>query len=527
MIKRIFALLLAVLMVAGLFAGCGEQQKPNGGDIILPKPTQTDASGNVIENQKPYEGVTITMAFYSNYEIDANAWLFKQIEEATGIIIEPICYTSAVYFEKLGGWIATNDLPDLITSGNLDKTEFDKYGSQGAFVNLNDPEVLEMIPNFKKIFIDDPDNYAVYSQYFTETGAQYAAPSYDMNRDVNHCLLYREDVFKELGIEPWTDTDSFLAALRKLKQAYPTSYPFNASAWDQNLSRMAYSFNVNGLEFAYDHDTKQWYSGVTSNDFRKLLDLWQIMYKEKLMDPDVFTNDSSTIDAKMLTNQSFVIQEWIGRMAVENAAAATDKDGKVDDSFHVVPGAPIGNGKYIELGKFSGAGGLLVKNGPKQNAVLAVLDWLYSDEGSYIASVGVEGDNYVKDENGKITYPDITLKEGEVITYQMLTEKYGMWLDGYYVRTSRDAIYYDYTPEEKMAQDLGAKHGYYPGKPAMNVPSAYQFDWADHVDAYTKDYEEFVTNYIMKGYGDAEWNKFVSDIQKDYGFMFDILNGKK
>ena len=78
-----------------------------------------------------------------------------------------------------------------------------------------------------------------------------------------------------------------------------------------------------------------------------------------------------------------------------------------------------------------------------------------------------------------------------------------------------------------MAQDLGAKHGYYPGKPAMNVPSAYQFDWADHVDAYTKDLEEFVTNYIMKGYGDTEWNKFVSDIQKDYGFMFDILNGKK
>ena len=85
MIKRIFALLLAVLMVAGLFAGCGEQKKPNGGEIILPKPTQTDAGGNVIENQKPYEGVTITMAFYTNYEIDANAWLFKQIKEATGI----------------------------------------------------------------------------------------------------------------------------------------------------------------------------------------------------------------------------------------------------------------------------------------------------------------------------------------------------------------------------------------------------------------------------------------------------------
>ena len=99
--------------------------------------------------------------------------------------------------------------------------------------NLSDGKLSPA--QIKKIYMDDPDNYARYSQYFTESGAMYCIPVYDMSRDVNHCLMYREDVFEELGIEPWTDTASFLDALRKLKKAYPDSYPFTGSDFFQLL----------------------------------------------------------------------------------------------------------------------------------------------------------------------------------------------------------------------------------------------------------------------------------------------------
>lgn len=512
--KRLFALMMTLVMVICLFAGCNQN---SGGNVNL-KPISPN--GGEVDPEKPWAGYTVKMAFYSNYDIDASAWLFQKIKEETGIIIEPICYTSTVYFEKLGGWIATRDLPDLFTSGNLDKTEIDMYGSQGALVNLNDPEVLELIPSFKKIYVDDAENYDRYSQYFAENGAMYTIPVYDMNRHVNHCLLYREDVFAELGIESWTDTESFLNALRALKAAYPNSYPFTCSDFFATVARMAYSFNTNELGFAYDHETKKWYSGVTSDDFRELANLLQTMFDEKLIDPDVFTNTSSEVDAMMLNNKSFVTYNWIGRMAVENPAGQ-----KNDADFHVVPGNAIGNGKFLELAKFDGKGGLHVSNGANQGAALAVVEWLFSDEGSYIASVGVEGDNY-KIIDGKITYPAIeaTKKDGENVTYQDLTETYGMWIDGYYVRTSRDAIYYDYTEEEQAAQDLGDAAGYYKCTPPMNVPSSYTYQWADAEDSYVKDYQAFLTDYICKGYGDAEWNKFVSEINSAYSWMFDVLN---
>lgn len=511
--KRIFTLMLAVLMVAGLFAGCSGNGSDSSKEWL--KPDNVDLTAD-----KPWEGYTVTMAFYSNYDIDANAWLFQKIKEETGIIIEPICYTSTVYFEKLGGWIATRDLPDLFTSGNLDKTEIDMYGSQGALVNLNDPDVLDLIPSFKEIYIDDAENYALYSQYFTEDGAMYCIPVYDMSRDVNHCLMYREDVFEDLGIEPWTDTESFLNALRALKKAYPDSYPFTGSDFFMMVGRMAYSFNTNGLGFAYDYDTEKWYSGVTSTEFRELANLLQTMFKEGLIDPDIFTNTSAEVDAMMLNNKSFVTHNWIGRMAVENPAGQ-----KLNSDFHIVPGNAIGNGKFLKLDKFDGQGGLHVTNGPNQGAALAVVEWLFSDEGSYIASVGVEGDNY-EVVDGKITYPAIeaTKEDGEIVTYQDLTETYGMWIDGYYVRTSRDAIYYDYSEEEDAAQALGAAAGYFEGSPPMRVPSSYAFQWADAEDSYVKDYEAFLTDYICKGYGDTEWNKFVSEINSEYAWMFDLLN---
>lgn len=515
--KKILSLVLVFAMVATLFAGCGgkKQEATNIKDVL---------SNVDLNAEKPWDGYTVKMAFYSNYNIDANAWLFQKIKEDTGITIEPICYTSSVYFEKLGGWIATNQLPDLFTSGNLKKSEIDMYGEQAALVNLNDPDVLQLIPSFKKIFVDDATNYARYSQYFTESGAMYCIPVYDMSRDVNHCLMYREDVFEKLNIKPWTDTAGFLDALRKIKKAYPDSYPFTGSDFFQMMGRLGYSFDTNSLGFAYDYDTNQWYSGVTSPEFRELVNLVQTMYKEGLMDPDIFTNTSAEVDAMMLNNKSFVTHNWIGRMAVENPAGQKS----VDPNFHIIPGNAIGNGKYIEMQAFDGQGGLHVANNPNQGAALAVVEWLFSDRGSYIASVGVEGDNFVKDADGNITYPAIeaTKAEGEIVTYQDLTETYGMWIDGYYVRTSKDAIYYNYTPEEEAAQKLGQQAGYFKDAPPMRVPSSETFRWIDAEDAYVKDYQSFVTDYITKGYGDAEWNNFVNEINSDYSWMFDLLNSQ-
>ena len=101
-----------------------------------------------------------------------------------------------------------------------------------------------------------------------------------------------------------------------------------------------------------------------------------------------------------------------------------------------------------------------------------------------------------------------------------------MWIDGYYVRTSREAIYYSYSPEENAAQTLGQQAGYYKDAPPMRVPVAQARKWTDGQDSYVQGYQAFITDYITKGYGDAEWNDFVSKTNSKYAWMFDLLNSQ-
>lgn len=511
--KRILAFLMATLMIVTLFAGCSKEEPVE--DTKEPEVgVENETVGEEQETEEnPFEGVTVTMGIYSNYEITADAWIFQQIKEHTGVTVEPICYTADVYGEKLGGWIANNDLPDIFQSYNLQLSEINKYGDQGAFVNLNDPAVLDQVPSYKALYVDNADNNEKYQKFFSESGGYYCMPYYGVARDVNHCLMYREDIFAELGIEPWTDSESFLEALRALKAAYPDSYPLTGADWNNTVSRLANSFNTNSMYNAYDWEAGQWYLGAASEEYLELLEVLQTAYEEGLMDPDIFTNSTDAIDARILNDQSFVFYSWIGRMAAQNPVGQETKE-----SFNVVPGNAIGTGRFLELSKFSGEGGTIVTNGKNQAAALAVMDFLFSEEGSYIFTVGVEGDNYVV-EDGKIVYPEL-----ESATIQTLEEKYGMWLAGYYNCLTKDSVYFTFTENEQMAQDLGNAAGYYKTVPPVSVAADDQTAYTDLTAALQADVQEFTTNYVINGYGDAEWTAWVQSLNADYSELVNILN---
>ena len=109
--KRIIAAILTVAMSVGLCTGCGKETTTHGGENS-DKQTSESSSAEVASTQEASsddetsgwlvdEETELKVMFYSDYDIDENAWVFQKIKERTGIVIEPICYSAEVAMEKL------------------------------------------------------------------------------------------------------------------------------------------------------------------------------------------------------------------------------------------------------------------------------------------------------------------------------------------------------------------------------------------------------------------------------------------
>ena len=149
-------------------------------------------------------------------------FFLQKLKENTGITVKPIVVSDTNGAQKLQLLAASKQLPD-ISRNFLQPSDIDELAINGALVNISDN--LDKMPNLKKLYKDTPENGRVFSDYASKDGNLYLVPAYGIARDVNHLFMYRKDVFDKLGIEPWTDSESFYNCLKKLKEAYPDSTP--------------------------------------------------------------------------------------------------------------------------------------------------------------------------------------------------------------------------------------------------------------------------------------------------------------
>lgn len=494
--KKILAVICALTM---LFSCVAIAEEDRLGGLTLP----------LVE-----EETTLTLFYGSLYEHTEDTWLFQRIKERTGIQIKPLCFPKEMVSEKIATYIASGELPDIIV-GALTESEKNVYGEQGAFACVDD--YLDLTPNFKKIFYDNAENYEGFKLYASETGRNYCYPIYGLNRDVNFGFMYRADVFEELGIAPWTSTETFLDALRTLKKAYPDSYPFGGKNGIAMINRWSTYFDLNNLPLAYDYDNGQWFMACTTDHFREGLDVLKTMYNEGLLDPEFMTDTLDTWNAKQLNGQNFVMNDWIGRMALLEAEGT-----KADPDFDLMYARPIGNGKMQELPKFSNWG-VVVANNKNTQAAVKLIDYLYSTEGSELNTLGIEGDNFTYDENGVAVYDAF---EGAA-DINKVEEKYGMWIEGFYLHPSRKCFYYAYTPDEQYAQDLiNNECGYTRIAPAATFQSDADQDAYIQLNTELRDkMYTFAANYIIDaGYGDDQWNEWVETTNATYSQLLELIN---
>ena len=522
--KKLFALLLVVIMTVGLFSGCNNAAVLKPLELTEEVPYEMDETGKVLDNY--FEGVEVEWWFSSSYGLNSDMYLFKKLEEVIGCKIKVVRYDSEVYRVKVNTALQTNSLPDMCAM-IIEHPVYNVYGDQGAFVNLLDENVMKRMPNLAEKILNNPECAELLEFYKSEAGGLYGMPRWDTEREVNFGWMYREDIFEKHGIEMWTDTESFVAVLRQLKQLYPESYPMGGASMESVFDRVCTNYGFNAVAKAYNWETKQWYLGATDEGYFEMMTMFHMLWDEGLMDPDVFTNQTNHLDEGVFNNVNFVYNSWIGRMSVENTYAKTSPD-QVDAGFHMAFAPEIGNGVSKQLAKMAMTGTVInaqSKGGQiVTEACMAIYNYLYSDEGIEVMTMGEEGVTF-DTVDGVRVYKD---RNGNTMlnpTIQNLEENFGLWNGSTYVLASRESPYFTFTAEEQEAQEIGNKNGTMQRAPAITIKQDYADEYNDLSNELENEIKQYCQNFVKDGVSYDEWKAQCARWETKYKDLFDILNG--
>ncbi|WP_135550520.1 extracellular solute-binding protein [Paenibacillus cymbidii] len=517
--KVIARLTLLLALLALLLAACGSKGSSDGSASSSPSasPIASPAASAAVSPYGDTGGLklplvdkptTLTWMMISDHTNMNESMLAKEIEKRTGIKLDIQAYPAASYMEKLRVVLASGKLPDIFHG--LSPAEVNKMGVQGALTPIN--PYLDKLPNFKKLYVDNKDNSWVMKSWSDDKNNLYTWPIYGLQRDVNHGFLFRKDVFDKLGIKEWTTTDEFYQALKKLKEAYPQSYPFASKYKEAIFEVLAFGWGIgshNGVFPAYyDEQAKTWKLAYTAPEYKAMLDFMKKLFNEGLLDPEFITDTDASWTSKMTTNKAFVTFDWIGRME----AFANQVKSQMPD-YNLRYGNPVGpTGHVRSLPRIDNVG-LAVANNANKETALKLLDYLTSPSGASLVTMGVEGETY-KLENGKPVYSE--LKDAPTVDINVLQKKYGLWANAMYLRPDKRSVYFNFTAKEQEAQDKIVKSNKFETPdPMPKFTDEETKTLADLKVSLDKAAQEFSTKYIMKKeMSDADWTQWLQSAEK-------------
>lgn len=196
-------------MLTTAFAGCGQQ----AGTPTEPKADQ--ASTNEVEkkDEKPAKDVDLTFFTGKVETVDLLDEIIADFNaQSGGITVEQEYQNDASNIIKIK--FASGEAPDIMT------TYEQEYVDQGKYLDLSDMDEIwnRLIPSMKESCTDINSG----KQYRICTNMTMAG------------FFYNKEIFAELGIEPATTWEGFVANLEKIKTEMPDVDPwfiFGSEAW--------------------------------------------------------------------------------------------------------------------------------------------------------------------------------------------------------------------------------------------------------------------------------------------------------
>lgn len=281
----------------------------------------------------------------------------------------------------------------------VNQNDLSNYADSNIFLDLT--PYLDKMPNLQKLFQEKPDINKTKVD-----GKLYGFPLVTKWSVQSGLLpMIRIDLLRKLNLQAPTTYGELYLVLKKLKEAYPDSYPFtsraaNGKTGTENLiNPIAFGFgsgftNITGTKIYFEPTTNQYKFGPFAPEFKEAIAYLHKLYKERLLDPDYSVATSQVWQEKLSTGKSFFFQDNNGFGANFNKALQAE-DPKAE--FDLLPVIASDKGvKRNHIYQQDHLGEMYAISSKVENPeqVIKLIDWMYGDEGTSLTSFGIENVDY-------------------------------------------------------------------------------------------------------------------------------------
>ena len=310
--KRIYALLLAAIMVCTLFAGCSGDG--GGADTVEGGRPEVIDPGNFVNTDiYPLEGEH-SLSMGIALENAQNSYLLKLMSDAVGV---DISYQYVTDEQAPLLFVDIDNMPDMLFSAagcfGLSLQRINGYGSAGALVNYIDH--LDKMPNLSKAYLEHPD---LFDGVMSATGEVYTLPYYVYTlTGCTNLIYFRGDHLAEVGWDKQPATvDELTQLLKDLKAHYGatdskyipmTVYEAGHVGFDNRLTQWLYpAFGEEADPGIHIGTEGKAIAGFATEQYKRMVIYIRQLVEEGLLDEDLFSAKSSLMQAFMNENHTSV-----------------------------------------------------------------------------------------------------------------------------------------------------------------------------------------------------------------------------
>lgn len=439
--KRLIAIFLGVLILVGTIGGCTPKEQKQGSKNVSTSSDSNADNGKSYLNKEGFpivnEPITLTAMASRNVAVQPefkDIYVWQEYEKMTGITIEWQEVPSSDLAEKRNLALASGEFPDLFIRGGIPDIDLVKYGEQGTFINLKEL-IDEYGPNLKKIMENEPD---VKRGLVEHNGNIYGYPTVYFSDPVQIStrLFINTKWLEKVNLGMPSTTDELYEVLKAFRDTDLNGngkkdeipWTSNGLGYLFNMLKGAWGLQNRGSSHPnvdINEKTGELRFIPTSDQYKDMLEYMHRLYSEKLIDEEIFTMDHAQLVAKGEQN-------LVGSFASVNSQLIGSTHEKEFAGIEVALKGPNGDQLWTpKSASLAAKGPFVITNKCKYpEAAVRWVDYFYSDEGTRLFYMGVEGVTYEKKADGSYEFLEEIKKIPEGSSFDHVLGKWVPYMGG-------------------------------------------------------------------------------------------------
>ncbi|WP_066195641.1 MULTISPECIES: extracellular solute-binding protein [Gracilibacillus] len=313
---------------------------------------------------------------------------FHEIEDLMNISFEYKTSTGDDFEQNKQLSFASLDLPDVYYGAELTAGEEVDYGSQGLLIPL-EGLIEDYAPNLKKLLDENPDLRASIT---TPDGHIYALPGIDQSPTSKTPILWMNGPWLEtLEMDKPATMEDFYEMLKAFKEEDPGNVgeviPITATDLEELRQGLFANFGIVQEEGIFEENETVDYAWV-QDEYKEYLQFVNKLYEEQLLDNEIVSHTWEQFVAKgertgIFTTWPIVMVGFEDPQEALNYPILPPMTSSTNDEKLTISNSEIYRGRVA-----------ITSENEYPEATMRWIDYLYSEDGTYLSRLGIEGETY-------------------------------------------------------------------------------------------------------------------------------------